>query len=112
MSVKINDSQIEQWRKEYKSAGKLIVINIPYKGKNYIAYFRPIDSLKNVRNVMSRVLMFSSKHQNFEAGLLLMNELWLGGDTEVKDSDTLLIVSASGRMVEAIEIPEGNVTML
>ena len=95
---KVTTQQITEWKQKHGEIFKITV-----DGKE--AYLRKPD-----RKILSYVTSMAS-NEPLKFNEILLNNCWLGGDTEIKTDDTLFL-SASAKLGQLIEIKSAELVKL
>lgn len=95
---KVTTQQIAEWKKKHGDIFKITV-----DGKE--AYLHKPD-----RKTLGYATSLAS-NEPLKFNEVLLNNCWLGGDTEIKTDDTLFL-SASSKLAELIEIKNAELVKL
>lgn len=91
--------QIESWKEKYKTVHKLTI-------EDKTAYLRKPD-----RRTLSLAMTKISKGDIMGGSEAILENCWLGGDTEIKTDDDLFM-GAVGKVGELIQVKEAELEKL
>lgn len=98
----IDQKQVAEWQKKY-GEGNLIVQTVTVEeGDVAVGYFFHPDKHLNPYSIYSRVMTCLRKDLVVEAGTLIIQECWLGGDERFKDRNSKVHLSVGGELIDAM----------
>jgi hypothetical protein len=95
----VTEEQIDAWKKEH---GEVFTLTVETKDGPIVGYLKPAD-----RNVIARAMPFTMRQQLIEAGEIIIDNCFIGGDPSLKDHYSPVGIAASINAVNAVEILSG-----
>ena len=101
--------EIEEWKKKYGEDNvKKVTVEVA-ENDTAIMYFLDPKASPKRRSIYSRVLMMMRKDNTIDAGQIIMNECWLGGDNRFKDPDSMVCITGAITLTNEINFLPSSV---
>jgi len=99
----VNDQQLKEWEAKYGEDNvKCVTIKVSPTDEAK-GYFVAPSKVERPRSLYSRTLTFWKSNQVLEAGEVVLNECWLGGDPRFKEAESMVHITAAQALANEVD---------